>query len=63
MMKCPVGLWAVGTTKTHSVSHDQRSPFIVLLFLCAGHQSDHDGAVLGSHGNTVLMDLKSKHKV
>lgn len=37
------------------------SPFLVFLFLTAGHQGDHDGAVLGGHGDAVLMDLKSKH--
>lgn len=35
-------------------------PFIILLlFFTAGHQGDHDGAVLDSHGNTVLMNLKT----
>lgn len=36
-------------------------PFIVLLFFTTGHQGDHDGAVLGCHGDAVLMDLKSNH--
>lgn len=31
--------------------------FIVLFFLTAGHQGNHDLAVLGCHGNSVLMNL------
>lgn len=37
------------------------SPFILLLFLAAGHQGDHDGTVLGCLGDEILMDLRWKH--